>query len=118
MFGVNISTGNVVWRLLYRTEEKARAAFENLTPHNMAPIHVTVEDDYGQICTMINTAIKGLMFEDFDKAKLANVELFLHQQRTNAMANKAAQTDPALRANALMNGPPVISPMGNSFRPS
>jgi hypothetical protein len=52
------------------------------------------------------------MMEDLDKAKLANVELFLHQQRVQAMATKAAQSDPGLRASSMMNGPRVLDPMG------
>ncbi|MDE2099015.1 MAG: hypothetical protein KGL39_17305 [Patescibacteria group bacterium] len=117
MYAVNVALGNVVWRLLFRDHDKAKTAFTNLTPHNLAPITINVEDDFGQICEAVNTEIKGLMFEDLDKAKQANVELFLHQQRTQAMATKAAQSDPALRASSMMNGPAVLSPMGG-FRPS
>ncbi len=52
------------------------------------------------------------MFEDLDKAKMANVELFLHQQRTQALATKAAQSDPGLRASSAMAGPRMLDPMG------
>ena len=113
MFCVNIAVGNTCWRLLFKEEEKAKMAFENLTPHNLAPITVRVEDDFGQVCNAVNTSINAVMFEDLDKAKMANVELFLHQQRTQAMATKAAQNDPALRASSMMNGPAMLSPMGS-----
>jgi len=112
MFCVNIAVGNSCWRLLFRDEEKAKAAFENLTPRNLAALTVHVEDDFGQVCNAITTSINAVMFEDLDKAKMANVELFLHQQRVQAMATKAAQSDPGLRANVMMNGPAMLSPLG------
>ena len=117
MFCVNIAIGNTAWRLLFRDQDKAKAALDNLTPKTLAPITVTVEDDFGQICIAVNTAINALLFEDLDKAKMANVEMWLHQQRVQAMATKAAQSDPGLRASAMMNGPAVLSPM-SGFRPS
>ena len=50
------------------------------------------------------------MFEDLDQSKLANIELFLHQQRVQVAAQKAAQSDPGLKASSLMNGPSVLTP--------
>ena len=116
MFCVNIALGSTCWRLLYRDEEKAQAAFE-LTRNRDGAI-TFLEDDFGQKCYFPLSALHGTMFEDLDKAKMANVELFLHQQRVQAMATKAAQSDPGLRANAMMNGPRVLDPMGGQFRPS
>ena len=43
---------------------------------------------------------------------MANVELFLHQQRVQVLAQKAAQSDPGLRAASMMNSPRVLDPMG------
>ena len=111
MFCVNVAIGNTCWRLLYRDEEKAKAAFK-LASNLLFTEIVVLEDDFGQKCALQPSAVHGSMFEDLDKAKMANVELFLHQQRVQAMATKAAQSDPGLRAASLMNGPAVLTPMG------
>ena len=112
MFCVNIAVGNSCWRLLFRDEEKAKAVFESLKPLPIGTKTINAEDDFGQICTITVESTHGLLFEDLDKAKMANVELFLHQQRVQNMAQKAAQSDPGLRANSLMNGPAMLNPMG------
>ena len=112
MFCVNIAMGNASWRLLYRDEEKAKAVFDALKPQPLSTKTVRAEDEFGQVCEITIESIHGLMFEDLEKAKMANVELFLHQQRTSAMAQKAAQSDAGLRASSMMNGPRVLDPMG------
>ena len=116
MYCVNIALGNTVWRLLFKDEEKAQAAY--MQASNFDPtICISVEDDYGQRLSTKMVAVSGVMFEDLDKAKMANVELFLHQQRVQVMATKAAQSDPGLRAASMMNGPRVIDAMGGMPRP-
>ena len=110
MFCVNVALGSTVWRLMFRDEEKAQVAF-NLTRNREGAI-TYLEDDFGQKLYFPISELHGSMFEDFDKAKMANVELFLHQQRVQAMATKAAQSDPGLRASSMMNGPRVLDPMG------
>ena len=42
----------------------------------------------------------------------------LHQARTQNLAQKMGESDPALRAGRMGQGPAIISPMGNGFRPS
>jgi hypothetical protein len=112
MFCVNIALGNTVWRLLYRNEEKAKADFTMLEHAKLGKEPARrVTDDFGQEFSG-GDQIAALMFEDLDKAKMANVELFLHQQRTQALATKAAQSDPGLRASSAMSSPRVLDPMG------
>ena len=115
MFCVNVALGNLCWRFLYKDEDTAKGVFEAM----QHPNHDTgtfVTDDFGQTATLKAGSITAFMLEDMDKSKLANVELFLHQQRVQAMAQKAAQADPGLRANSLMNGPAMLSPMGGMPR--
>lgn len=112
MFAVNVALGNTCWRLLFKTEEKAKLAFENLKPLAINTATITVEDDFGQMCSAVASSIHGLMFEDLDKAKMANVALYIHQQHVQLMATKAAQADPALRASSIMNGPAIHQPAG------
>jgi len=113
MFALNISLNNVAWRLLFKEETEAKDIFDALRKKRDA--HVTIEDDFGQTFHALMKSIQGVMFEDLNKSKLAHVEMFLHQKRMEAMAMKAAQTDPALRASNLMNGSgglAVFDPMG------
>jgi hypothetical protein len=116
MFAVNLALGNTVWRLLFKDEEKAKFVFNELKPQPLATKTVRAEDDFGQICEVTVESVHGLMFEDLDRSKLANVELYLHQKRTEHMAMKSAQSDPGLRASSMMNGPQVLSPMGGMPR--
>lgn len=116
MFSLTIAVGNQAWRLLYKNQEDAEKRFEIVKD---AVVGVTqgvgfISDDFGQ--TFAGRPI-GVLLEDLEKMKMAHVEMALHNARTQAMANKAAQSDPGLRANAMMNGPGVIQPM-NNFRPS
>ena len=114
MFCINIALGNTCWRLLFKEEIHAIAAYDLIS--NPAIENLVLNDDFGQqFCAKVKS-IHGFMLEDLDKAKLANVELFLHQQRTQALATKAAQSDPGLRASNLMNGPAMLSPMGGMPR--
>jgi len=54
------------------------------------------------------------MLEDMEKSKLAHIERGLHQARTQAKAQQAATQDPVLKSAAMMRGPAMIDPMGNS----
>lgn len=114
MYCVTIALGNTAWRLMFKTEEAATDAYilsmRPDSPEN--PMGISIQDDFGQRFSARVASIHGVMLEDLDKAKMANVELFLHQQRVQAMATKAAQADPGLRANAMMNGPAILDPMG------
>jgi len=117
MFCVNIALGNTAWRLLFKDAEKAKNVFESLRRRPLMEKCVVVEDDFGQICDVTAEAVYGVLLEDLDKAKLANVEIFLPQQRTQVMANKAAESDQGLRAARRGNGIATLDPMGG-FRPT
>lgn len=108
MYAVNIALGTTVWRLLFKTEANARAAHGTLCSQPTG--NFFLRDDFGQELGTHSAAINGFMFEDLDQSKLANIELFLHQQRVQAAAQKAAQSDPGLRASAAMGGPSVLTP--------
>ena len=115
MYCVNVALGNTVWRLLFKEEKSAEEAYmltTRFTPNECFSIH----DDFGQRLSAKFDSVAGAMFEDLDKAKMANVELFLHQQRVQVMATKAAQSDPGLRAASMMNGPRVLDAMGGMPR--
>ena len=110
MFAVNIALGATVWRLLFKEEAPALEAYRLISEPGIE--NLMLEDSFGQkFCAKVD-AIHGFMLEDMDKAKMANVELFLHQQRVQVLAQKAAQSDPGLRAASMMNGPRVLDPVG------
>lgn len=115
MFSITLALGNQAWRLLYKNEEKAALAFGKLQSARQEELFL--DDEFGQTVQICKNGLTGFLFEDLEKMKMAHVEMALHNARLQSMANKAAQADPGLRANAMMNGPGVLTPM-NGFRPS
>ena len=113
MFIINVALGNTSWRLLFKQEDSAKIAFEALTK---GAERISILDDFGQELSTQPKVVHGVMLEDMDKTKMAHVEMALHQARTQGLATKMAQTDPALKAQSAMS-PSVLNPMGNGFRP-
>jgi hypothetical protein len=107
MFTVVLLVGAQSFRLMYHSEEKARQA-ANMS--SWTDVLVYIEDDFGQEFSGRRNSISGCVFEDLEKSKLAHVELALHQQRMQFLAQKMASADPGLRTMAAMNGPGVITP--------
>lgn len=118
MFAITVSHGVQAWRLLYKTEEKADAIYRHLTgPIDKTTsfngeIYKSAADDFGQCAAFKLDAITGVMLENLDESKLANVELGLHQQRTQVAFQQRAESDPAIRAASRRQGPAVIDPTG------
>ena len=115
MFALNIALGNNSWRLLFRDGEEATSIFEKISKRP-AQGSITIEDDYGQTFFTRDPKSIHILFEDMDKTKLAQVEMALHNARTQALATKTAQADPGLRAAAAMQGPRMLDPSLNGFR--
>lgn len=113
MFIINVALGNTSWRLLYKTEDRARLAYELIS--NPVIENLILDDDFGQQLCAKAAHVYGFMLEDMDKTKMAHVEMALHQARTQGLATKMAQHDPALKAQSTMS-PSVLNPMGNGFR--
>ena len=104
MFSLTIAFGETpaMWRLLFKTEETARAAWATSTSES--GFHVV--DDFGQTCSV--SKVVGLMLEDLDQSKQAGVEMMLHNARTQAQAQAQARQEPALRSAG--QGPSVFVP--------
>ena len=118
MFCLNIALGNISWRLLFKNDESLKAAELPFLIYAGSPdTWILAVDDFGQTVRVRQNAIHGVMVEDLDKTKLAHVELVLHQARTQSLATKMAQTDPALKADTMSRSPAILSPMGNGARP-
>lgn len=112
MHSLTVSLGSVAWRLLFKTEEKAAAAYAQVfTPDAFGPC-LALEDDYGQRLSVARASIHGCMLEDLDKAKIANVELQLYNAHVQNMANKAIQADRGLQASRVMHSPSIHQPGG------
>lgn len=106
----------VMWKLLYRTESDALSAFQRAGMHfapTNSPQAIQLNDDFGQSVVIGRGVAGGVMLEDLDQSKLAHIEMSLHEAKTRAKAQKQAQTDPELRTSQMMQGMPVLSPMGN-----
>lgn len=101
----------VLWKLIYRTEEKAKQAYELLSePTPEGETRGIFEDDFGQKITIRFDNIIGMMLEDLEQSKLAHVEMTLHEARTRSKAGQMAQTDPQIRQANMLQGPAVLSP--------
>lgn len=112
MFLVTIFAG-VPWKLLFKTEEGAKKAFEALTAHDTN--NAQIEDDFGStFCTANISGIAAIVLEDLSKSIMAQVELGLHQARAQAKAQTMAIADPtisaAIRAQGMGGGPAVYRP--------
>ena len=105
---VAFGSAPATWQFIFKTEERAVKAWDNLNI-GKAGDRVVVIDDFGQTALFDPVNITGRMIENLDLSKLAQVQRGLHQQRTQAEFQKAAESDPAIRM--AMRGPAVLSPM-------
>jgi hypothetical protein len=119
MFAISVIVGPVCFPLMFKKEESAREAQKSLDYDPRfaeASLHwITIKDDFGHEFSCDRKQLGGYIFEDMDRTKLAHVERALHQQRTQNLAQKTAQSDPGLRMTGA-NGPGVLtpfSPMGH-----
>jgi hypothetical protein len=113
---ITIAFGNApaMWQFVFKTEEAANVAWTDLNTFPPEPgNYINITDDFGQSATFELSNICGRMIEDMDKSKLAHIARSLHQQRTQAEFQKAAEADPAIRS--AMRGPAVLSPVPGMF---
>jgi hypothetical protein len=108
MHVITIAFGNApaVWQFVFKTEEAAIKAWND---HALKAGRITITDDFGQTAIFDTNNITGRMLENLDMSKQAHVARSLHQQRTQAEFQKAAESDPGIRA--AMRGPAVLSPV-------
>lgn len=111
MYSLSIAIGMMSWRMLYQDEARAKEAYEKLKDTTVPTIEIA--DDYGQIGTFKPMACPALMLEDMDKSKMAEVDMALHRQKVQMLAQKMAAADPAIRAAQMGAGLSQLTPMGN-----
>jgi hypothetical protein len=114
MFLISVVVGPTVFPLMFKQEETVRVAAEHLSYNpGHAPSSsdwIAIIDDFGHTLSCPREKMGGFLLEDMDKSKLAHCERALHNQRTQNMAQKMAEADPALRMARGTNGPGVITP--------
>ena len=94
-----------MWQFVFKTEEAATVAWQQLGNETQ----VVIVDDFGQTGNFDSKHINGRMLENLDMSQQAHVERSLRQQRMQAKFQKAAESDPEIRA--AMRGPAVLSPI-------
>lgn len=106
MHVITIAFGSApaVWQFVFKTEEAAIKAWSSFGDGSL-----NIVDDFGQTANFIEGSVTGRMIENLDMSKQAHVARSLHQQRTQAEFQKAAESDPGIRA--AMRGPAVLSPV-------
>jgi hypothetical protein len=113
MHQISMNVGNIVWALLFKTEEKALAAWEHYMNRDSDTV-LRIEDDFGQTLDARPAIVNGAMLENLDLTKHAHIERALHQARTQAEAQAAGEADMALRAQR--RGPAILQPIGMNGR--
>jgi hypothetical protein len=103
---ITIACAPVAMQFVFKNKENADIAW-NAYVAGTGVFNIT--DDFGQIGKFKLENISCLVIEDCDLSKRAHVERSLHQQRMQFEAQKAAESDPAIRA--AMRGPAVLSPV-------
>lgn len=113
MYSLTIAFGPVgmSWRLLYNSEETARAAYAGLGKDGSDK--VLLIDDFGQCACIALNGIHGVMLEDLQKSMLAQIELALHQTRTQIKGEETAASDQVIKNARFRQGSPaIVSAMG------
>lgn len=88
------------WQACFDSEERMRrAAFEG------GVLQTNFSDDYGT-SIMLSAMPTAIQVRDTCKAQVAEIEIMLHNARTQNKAQRAAATDPVL------NGPQLAMPNG------
>ncbi len=108
---ITIGCAPLALQFVFKNKETADAAWESKAD---ATGEITITDDFGQVGVFKCKDITCRVIEDCDLSKRAHVERSLHQQRMQTDFQKAAESDPYIRA--AMRGPAVISPMGFNGR--
>ena len=115
MLTVVFGPASISW--MFQEPEKADAIFADIEGARIAKTSIAFTDDFGHRASIDGATICGMLLEDMEKSKMARVEHTLHNTRIQMLANKMAQSDPALRAASMMQGPAVLQPMGNGRFP-
>ncbi len=113
MYNITVIVGTIPWSLMFKTKESAEVANDILSHREHE--YVVVEDDFGHKLDARTLSISGFIFEDMEQTKMAHVERALHQTRLQHLAQRAAESDPMLRAGMMRGGPAILQP---SFGPN
>src|ERR1700693_4784093 len=113
MYNVTVifGPGPIAWSFLFKHVTSAKTFFEKF---NGTDLIFNLEDEYGQKAAIFSNHIHGVLLEDMDETKNAQIERSLHQARVQLKANQMAQQDPALKFAATMQQP-MMQP-GNAGR--
>jgi len=108
---ITIGCAPLALQFVFKNKETADAAWLATTPGalRVANTLITITDDFGQVGEFSQSAISCRVIEDCDLSKRAHVERSLHQQRMQTDFQRAAESDPHLRAG-MRGGPSVITP--------
>ena len=115
MFCISIPIENtqLVWTLLYDSEDAANAAWSKMTDAGTET--AIVSDDYGQVARIDRAHVAVALFENLEKSKQGHVQRALHNARTQASADQMAVNDPVLKAARMMQGPAVFNPVNGGM---
>lgn len=91
-------------QLFYQSGTAANGAAKNLANIFQQPGQVQLTDDYGTFAVFADSSIRGFWLRDSDQSQAAEIEAALHQARTQAKAQRLAQTDPGIASPVITSG--------------
>lgn len=114
MFSLTIAFGHGSWSFLFKDRDRAkRAESLAISAANPEGAGAEIEDDFGQSATFIPGVILGVLFEELNQTKDAQVERSLYGARAQADLNRRASSDAALK---LASGGGMFGPNGMPHR--
>lgn len=115
MFRLTVAFGatNTIWALLFRTKERAKHCFTELSPDPMQTMvpatAIVIADDFGQTLRIHPRNVNAVMVEDLEQSKQALAENMLHQEKAVASARtRLAASDKTLSGIMTM---PAFNPV-------
>lgn len=115
MYSLTIHFGPnaICWALLFKEEEKAKAAYDKILKISGSYEDTRVTDDFGQTLN-IPSVVHGILFEDLDQVEAARIQRSLAEERCKVKLMAAAKNDPVIgeAIRQQQRGAPVLTPMG------
>lgn len=98
-----------IWNLMFKSEEGLKAAEEKAMQDPTRETYFVMTDDYGQNVSIKREQIIATLLQDMDQSALVQIEVGVHNLRTQARTQQRAATEPALKAAMMAQGPAVLS---------
>ena len=96
------------YELMFNVESRAKAAYQTLRAKDRGEDDFEIEatDDYGQTVMVNRDEVAVIMLRDLGRVHAGQGEIALMQGKAQAVMQRKAQSDPAMRVMGLQGAPP------------